>query len=240
MQRARRQPASLATAEAIKGYIAERGLKPGDVMPTESELCEALGVSRSSVREAIRDLVTLDIVEVRHGHGTYVGAMSLAPLVNGMMFRFTLEPTRALRALRDVVETRLAIELSLSADLLRARGGTADPELHELVDDMHERQIRGEAFVDADRTYHARLMGGVENAMLAELADAFWEIHTKALPLLGIAPPEDISQTVAAHRAMLEAIEKNDLEAYRAAVQAHYAPLRRALQRAMTEAGIPV
>ena len=64
------------TADQIKQLILTRGLRPGDPLPTEAELCDILEVSRSSVREAIRTLSTLDIVDVRHGHGTYVGAMS--------------------------------------------------------------------------------------------------------------------------------------------------------------------
>src|SRR5690606_5735 len=75
------------TAEQIKRLILITGLRPGDPIPTETELCQELGVSRSSVREAIRTLATLDIVEVRHGSGTVVGQMSLAPLVETLVFR---------------------------------------------------------------------------------------------------------------------------------------------------------
>src|SRR3954453_17592481 len=69
------------TADQIKQLILSRNLSPGDAFPTEAEPCETLDGSRLSVREAIRTLSTLDIVTVRHGHGTFVGDMSLAPLV---------------------------------------------------------------------------------------------------------------------------------------------------------------
>src|SRR5690606_5758741 len=87
--------------EEIKGLILRSGLKPGDPIPTEAELCQVLGVSRSSVREAVRTLATLDIVEVRHGHGTVVGQMSLAPLVETLVFRGVLSPGADLDALRE-------------------------------------------------------------------------------------------------------------------------------------------
>ena len=80
-----------------------RGLKPGDALPTKAELCDTLGVSRSSVREAIRTLSTLDIVDVRHGHGTYVGPMSLDPRVEALVFRGVLSPDGSFEALREVV-----------------------------------------------------------------------------------------------------------------------------------------
>ncbi|CAB0630369.1 FadR family transcriptional regulator [Corynebacterium diphtheriae] len=78
------------TVLAIENYIRENGLTPGDVLPSEAAICEHLSVSRSSVREAMRTLASLDVVEIRHGHGTYVGKMSMAPLVNGMVLRLTL------------------------------------------------------------------------------------------------------------------------------------------------------
>ena len=56
--------------ERIKHYILENKLQPGDPLPTEAELCDALGASRTSIREAVKTLNALDIVNVRHGHGT--------------------------------------------------------------------------------------------------------------------------------------------------------------------------
>ncbi|MBB1585870.1 MAG: FadR family transcriptional regulator [Propionibacterium sp.] len=61
------------TVERIKQFITTSGLQAGDCLPSESDLCDSLGVSRSSVREAVRTLSTLDIVEVQHGRGTFVG-----------------------------------------------------------------------------------------------------------------------------------------------------------------------
>ena len=82
---------STAMAE-IKNYILTKGLHPGDALPTESQLCTDLGVSRSSVREAVRTLVALDIVEVRHGHGMFVGQVSMRPMVESLIFKGLLNP----------------------------------------------------------------------------------------------------------------------------------------------------
>ena len=106
------------TADQIKQLIIARGLTPGDPLPTEAELCEELDVSRSSVREAIRTLSTLDIVDVRHGHGTYVGPMSLDPMVEALVFRGVLSPEGSLQSLREVVEVRLALDLSMASKSL--------------------------------------------------------------------------------------------------------------------------
>ena len=108
------------TADQIKQLIIARGLTPGDPLPTEAELCEELDVSRSSVREAIRTLSTLDIVDVRHGHGTYVGPMSLDPMVEALVFRGVLSPEGSLQSLREVVEVRLALDLSMAERVVAA------------------------------------------------------------------------------------------------------------------------
>ena len=67
--------------------ILDRRLRAGAPLPTEAELMEDLGVSRNSVREALKALQALDIVEIRHGYGTYVGQASLTPLIDGLTFR---------------------------------------------------------------------------------------------------------------------------------------------------------
>lgn len=162
------------TADQIKQLILTRGLTPGDPLPTEAELCEELDVSRSSVREAIRTLSTLDIVDVRHGHGTYVGPMSLDPMVEALVFRGVLSPEGSLQALREVVEVRLALDLSMAERVVEAAQAQADPELDELVAEMVDKAGRGEYFLDEDRAFHTRLFGAIDNRLVGQLVGAFW------------------------------------------------------------------
>src|SRR5699024_8707465 len=138
----------------IQDLILAEGLAPGDPMPTEGALCEQLGISRSSVREAMRTLASLDIVEVRHGHGTFVGQLSLSPLVDGLLFRARLNDGNDLRALREVVEVRIALDLSVAEQLVGHYRGTTNPELTGLVDEMRRLASQGEAFANADTAFH--------------------------------------------------------------------------------------
>ncbi|MCT1435877.1 FadR/GntR family transcriptional regulator [Brachybacterium paraconglomeratum] len=222
----RRASASDTAAEMIRDLIAQRGLRPGDVLPTEVELCAELGVSRSSVREAIRRLNALDIVDVRHGHGTFVGAVSLKPLVDSVTFRSRIDARGARNTLEDIVDVRRALDLGYARQVVEALAGTHQEDLHSLVDAMVERAERGERFTSEDRAFHSVLLErATGNALGENLLSACWDIHTALIEGLEVPLPARIARTAAAHGEMLRAAEAGDLDAYLAAVDEHYAPL---------------
>ena len=226
-----RASGSLASeaAREIKRFILSEGLRPGDPLPSESDLCEQLGVSRSSVREAIRTLQTLDIVEVQHGRGTFVGGMSLQPLVETLAFRSVISPGDDFRALREVVDVRMSLDLNFAERIVGHFAGTRHEALHALVDEMVRAASRGESFAAADRQFHTQLLQETGREMVSQLVAAFWDVHTAVLPQLSIPTPDDIELTARAHRDVLDAAEAGDVEAYRRAVHDHYAPLLRVL-----------
>lgn len=220
------------TADKIKDYILTNNLQPGDSLPTEAELCELLGVSRSNVREAIRTLTTLNIVSVRHGHGTFVGEMSLDALVESLVFRGVLTPGDDLQALRDIIEVRQALDTAMAHKVASSMRGTHNPDLHDLVGQMVELASRGEIFPAQDRAFHTSLLSRIDNALVGQLVGAFWDVHTAVMPRLGVTLPADIITTAEAHGDMLRAAESGDAEALIVSVEEHYAPILRALDGA--------
>lgn len=221
----------VTTSDRIKDLILCDGLRPGDLLPTEGELCTRLGVSRSNVREAIRKLSTLDIVDVRHGHGTYVGEMTLDALVEALVFRGVLSPGDDLDALRDVVEVRKALDHGMSEQIVHVLNGTENSELKDLVDEMTALAADGKTFPQQDRAFHTGLLAKLGNSLVGQLVAAFWDVHTAVLPKLNVAVAADLEQTARAHGLMLEAAESGDAEAFRAAITAHYEPIMRALEQ---------
>lgn len=229
--------AARATRE-IKGLILSEGLRTGQPLPSETELCERLGVSRSSVREAIRTLQTLDIVDVQHGRGTFVGEMSLQPLVETLAFRSVISPGDDFRALREVVDVRMTLDLNFAERIVLHFSGTHHDELHALVEEMVAASSRGESFASADRAFHTELFHETGQEMVSQLVAAFWDVHTAVLPQLSIPTPGDIELTARAHGDMLTAAEAGDIDGYQRAVHNHYAPLLRVLDASAAEPAV--
>ena len=121
---------------AIRSYIDENGLRDGDKLPPERVFIERLGVSRSSLREALRVLSTIGLIDVRRGDGMYVSTPTEAwGGSSGALFDATEE-----NALVNLVETRLGIELAAT---IAATQRASDEDLEHLQRflDEQERQI---------------------------------------------------------------------------------------------------
>lgn len=217
---------STMTMDAIKAYILSHGLTPGSPLPTEAVLCADLGVSRSSVREAMRRLEALDIVRSQRGSGSYVGAMSMRPLVETLVLRSALDVKGGANSLAEVIAIRKALDLGIGAELVTAMKGTQNPELEDLVATMRRRSEAGENYYDEDIAFHSALMRRLSNTMLEQLMSAMWLIHQTVTPSLRPADHEAMLAAAKAHGDILTACENGDLAAYAEAVELHYAPLR--------------
>ena len=216
---------STATMDAIKAYILQHGLRTGDRLPTEASLCADLGVSRSSVREALRKLEALDIVTVRQGSGSYVGTMSLQPLVETLVLRSALDEINGIQSLRSIIDTRRALDLGIAPGLLAAMKGNRDPRLWDLADTMRIEAQAGRTCPAEDIAFHSALLEPLHNPLMSQLVSAMWLIHQARAPRLHAASKEHLLASAEAHAAILRACESGDNDAYKKAIDDHYLPL---------------
>jgi len=131
--------------------------------------------------------------------------------------------------LRQIVGVRAALDQALAPEVVHRLTGETASELHGLCDRMRQAAPRGEDFAEADRSFHLLLGKTLGNPLHGQLIAAFWDVHTIVTPGLGIGTTRDTVDSARAHLKIVEAAVAGDLEGYRAAVDAHYAPLLRAL-----------
>ena len=225
---------STATMQAVRAYILSHDLQPGSPLPTEAVLCAELGVSRSSVREALRKLEALDIVRVHQGRGAFVADMSLRPLVDTLILRSSLTSDSGADSLADVVALRKYLDLGISADVVAALKGTENPVLHAAVAAMDAKAAAGERYLEEDATFHSGILDAIGNSVAKQMVSALWLVHMAVIPDLVEHIEAGLEDTARAHRAILDAAEAGDLKGYRKAVRAHYRPLEQILARRRT------
>lgn len=217
---------AVATGEGIKNLILSRGLRPGDPLPSEQVLIDTLGVSRSSVREAVRHLQALDIVTVKQGSGTFVGALSMDPLVETLAFRAELMTGADRSTLAEVVAVRRYLDYGAAKMVCDALAGTTQPDLQEVVHQMVEAAEAGDLFTELDYAFHDGLLRLAGNEVARQLVNSLWRVHQIVLPQLParIVMPR-LVETARSHGQMLDAACRGDYAAYQQAVVAHYTPI---------------
>jgi DNA-binding FadR family transcriptional regulator len=230
----RRLSRAAEVQEAVKGIILQRGLTIGDPLPTESELMEELGIGRNSVREALKVLQAVGIVDIRHGFGMFVGRMSLNGLVDELAFhsRITLQDER--NHLGHLIEIREILESGLVQRLIDQHHGADLPGIlgpvHDVIEQMRAEALVGAVSPETDRLFHDLLYQPLGNPLVGQLLGAFWQVYDQLRDDLG-TPDETPDDVVRTHRDIYAAVLAGDGTAATTAMRAHFAGVRTRLAR---------
>jgi GntR family transcriptional repressor for pyruvate dehydrogenase complex len=212
----KQQTVAEAISAEILDLLRQKELKPGDKLPPERELAEMLGVSRPSLREALRALSIMKIVEVRQGDGTYVSALKPEDLVEHLEFVFMLDDSTMLQ----LFEARKIVEpgnVSLAAQRI------TDEELALLRAwlEESERSVHDpEAFMLADIEMHELITRAARNPLLerfmASISTLGRASRHKTAHMAGVT-----QKTLEDHRQIVAALEARDPWAASAAMLRH-------------------
>jgi GntR family transcriptional repressor for pyruvate dehydrogenase complex len=202
----------------IKRLIISGRVGPGDKLPRESELAAQLGLSRSSLREAVRALALIGVLNARQGDGTYVS--SLGPQLLLEATSFVADFLQDHRALLELLEVRRLLEPTATA-LAAVR--ISEPELSRLLDCRRRMDSAStvEELVEADDEFHDVIVSATGQATLASLIKSLAGRTLRARIWRGLADDGALEQTQRAHTAIYMAIEDRDAELARAAATMH-------------------
>ena len=213
--------------EAVKTYILEQGLKAGDPLPPETELAQQLHVSRNSVREAIKALDALGILEARHGTGLFVRDFNFDPIVDNLAYGMLFD----LKPLVDVLEIRLHLEYSMVDKVIQKATPEQIQRLRGVLDRMLEAAQQGFYSAEADRAFHRHLYDNINNHLLWQILDVFWTVLRQAEDNAALPRPPDAMEAYHVHVPIVDALEAGDANAMRAAVVQHYQGVEARVQR---------
>ena len=214
----------------IKEMILAGELAPGDRLPPENQLSERLGLSRSSLREAVKALDVIGVLSVRRGDGTYVTSLEPSLLLEAMSFVVDLHDDQSVLeifAVRRILEPAAAALAARRADedeLASLRGTFAG------VDD----RSNVEGLVAHDLDFHRRIAEASGNSYLASLLDSLSSHTVRARVWRGLTQENAVERTLKEHHAVLDAITRGDSELAAAVMVQHVSGVEEWLRLAVT------
>jgi GntR family transcriptional repressor for pyruvate dehydrogenase complex len=219
-------------ATRLASMIAERHLRPGDRLPSERDLAAAMQVSRPSLREALRALAMLNVVEIRQGSGTYVTSLRPEVLVEHFDFVFALDDA----TFAELLETRKMLEPSLAA---AAATRATEDDLVRLRDWQARACANADnpdAFLEADLELHRIITQAARNQILARFMDSLTRLGTASRRRTG-ALPGVRTQSLQDHQAIVDALLRRDPEAAAAMMRKHLENIQSSLREDLDPEG---
>lgn len=199
------KPLALMVVDRIREALIRKELRPGDKLPSETELVSTFGVARTSIREAIKMLQAIGILEVRRGDGTYVTESipkatldvisSMLALVPGSVDAIT-----ELREMFEIAYTHLAISKMTEDDLTKIRQAT-----ERLIAAVRE----GRQTADDDLAFHHAILEATHNPYVEQLGKSLMQFFEVSIDDSVRKNPQ---RAIDDHLAILDAIEKRDME----------------------------
>ena len=203
----------------IKQMIQQGELRPGDRLPPEQELSERLGLSRSSMREAVKALEAMRILDVRRGDGTYVTSLQPSLLLEAMSFVLDFHESHAVL---EVFEVRRIVEPASAGIAARRAGPEQVAEMREHLTKVHG-DTPSDELVEHDGVFHRMIASATGNDYLVSLLETISSQTARARIWRALTQEGAVPRTLHEHERILDAIESGDAEMARAAMIVHIA-----------------
>ncbi len=201
-----------AISEQILKLVLSGALQPGDALPPQRELASQLGVSLSSLREALHTLAAVGVIEVKRGRGTFVCDHRTAPLIKQLDWALLLQEEET----RELFEARRVIDVSIAGFAAERATEAQIASLADLFDDMMRSWEARDLsqLEEQDVRFHLAVAEAAGNSLLLHLAQSLYALVDPFIRLVPHTRPG-----MENHRCVLEAIAERDSEKAQAAVR---------------------
>ncbi|GAA3441950.1 FadR/GntR family transcriptional regulator [Planomonospora venezuelensis] len=218
-----------AAIDKIKQMILSGELAPGSRLPKEADLAERLGLSRNSLREAVRALALINVLDVRQGDGTYVTSLEPRLLLDALSFvvDFHTDDT-----VLQFFQVRRILEPAATAMAAERMDDSGVGELRRILGALPE-DPSVEQLVANDLEFHRRIAEGSGNAVLCSLIESLSGPTTRARVWRGLTQENALEKTREQHAAICEAIASRRPEVARAWATVHIAGVEEWLRSAL-------
>jgi GntR family transcriptional regulator, transcriptional repressor for pyruvate dehydrogenase complex len=220
------------TDEAIdkmKQMIISGRVRPGDKLPREADLAAELGLSRNSLREAVKALTLVNVLDVRQGDGTYVTSLAPSLLLEAISFIVDFHRDDTVLAFLEVRRILEPAAAALAATRMTEEDLAALGKVLEVVD----ATTPVDELVAADLDFHRQIAVGAGNPVLASLVDNMSAPTTRARIWRGMTEPRALERTLAEHRAIYNAILGRDADLAASWATVHIAGIESWLRAAL-------
>jgi GntR family transcriptional repressor for pyruvate dehydrogenase complex len=223
-QRVRSSPLYEEVAAQQERSILDGALESGDRLPSESDLAQQYGVSRTVTREAIQNPRSRRLVDVVHGSGSYVGEPKTDAVVETLstLFQFRGASPYSPHEVREILETEiagLAAERATESDIA---------ELQNALSLMEEARSSGREYVEVDLLFHAMLARATRNHVFLLLLEPLVDLLRQGR-LLAIQAPGGIRKSCRGHYEIYQCVLTRDPKGARAAMREHLSEVRERL-----------
>ncbi len=231
----RRENLSSQAKERLKLYFVKNKLKAGDAIPTELELASGLDISRTAVREALKSLESLGIIEVRLGVGRFLKPFNFDAIMENLSYGIAMD----VADFKDILDVRMALE---SAFLERCVGRCDKAqirELREIVASMRRLASEGadeSSMIEVHTLFHLALYRHQGNALLQSLIKFFATIQ-RSMTLVNRYRTQNIKQFIEMHAALVDAIEHGNAKEARRKLLEHFEEALQWSKQSMESAG---
>jgi GntR family transcriptional repressor for pyruvate dehydrogenase complex len=213
----------------IKEMILSGELAPGGRLPPEKELSERLGLSRSSLREAVKALEVIRVLDVRRGDGTYVTSLEPRLLLEAMSFVVDLHDDHSVL---EIFAVRRILEPAAASLAARNADEDALRRLRDIVTGVDDA-TDVEGLVAHDLEFHRSIADATGNSYLASLIDSLSSHTVRARIWRGITQESAVERTLQEHHAILDAISSGDAELASALTVVHVSGVEQWLRSAL-------